>query len=138
LAEAIARHILAQAMNVADGELERKWITVISAGTAAMPGCRATPQAVEAVAALGADLSRHRSQPLSVELIHQADVIWAMSRNHVRSVMAMVPSAAQKVELLNVDKDVDDPIGGDNALYQELAGEMCRFMEKRLKEKGLL
>jgi len=138
MAEAIARHILAQAMNVADGELERKWITVISAGTAAMPGCRATPQAVEAVAALGADLSRHRSQPLSVELIHQADVIWAMSRNHVRSVMAMVPSAAQKVELLNVDKDVDDPIGGDNALYQELAGEMCRFMEKRLKEKGLL
>jgi len=122
---------------VGDDELESKGMTVISAGSWAMPGSRATPQAVEAVKQMGADLSKHRSRPLSVELIHQADVIFAMQRSHLQAVMALVPGAAEKVVTLDPEGDVEDPIGGDASLYNELAISLKGLIEKRLKETVL-
>ena len=109
-------------------------MTIVSAGAFAMPGARATPQAVEAVKELGADLSKHRSRPLTVELIHQADVIFTMGRGHASAVTALVPSAAEKVATLDPTGDIDDPIGGDIALYQNLAGKLQELIEKRLQE----
>jgi protein-tyrosine phosphatase len=134
MSEAIARHILAEKEGVPEGELERKGISVLSAGAFAMPGARATPQAVDAVKALGADLSTHRSRPLTIELIHQADRIYTMGRSHAQAVAAMVPSAREKVATLDPAGDIDDPIGGDISLYQDLAGQLRGLIEKRLQE----
>ena len=103
-----------------------------------MPGARATPQAVEAVRELGADLSHHRSRPLTVELIHQADMIFTMSRNHAMAVAALVPSASDKIATLDPRGDIDDPIGADVAVYQDLAGQLRKLIEQRLHEKTLL
>jgi protein-tyrosine phosphatase len=64
MAESIARDHAGAQLNVPPDELEKKGISIISAGSFAMPGARATPQAVEAVKDLGADLTRHRSRPL--------------------------------------------------------------------------
>jgi L-threonylcarbamoyladenylate synthase len=138
MAEGLARRILSDKLQIEPDLLESKGICVISAGSFAMPGSRATPQAVEAVKPLGADLSRHRSQPLSVELIHQADVIFTMGRNHAHAVAALVPSAIEKTYTLDPSGDIDDPIGGDIALYQELAAHLQGLIEKRLSEKDLL
>ena len=113
MAEAITRRILAEKLAVPEPELEKKGISVVSAGSFAMPGARATPQAVEAVRELGADLSHHRSRPLTVELIHQADMIFTMGRSHAMAVAALVPSATEKVATLDPAGDIDDPIGGD-------------------------
>jgi L-threonylcarbamoyladenylate synthase len=135
MAEALARSVLAQKMGVSEDQLEQKGMSVISAGSFAMPGSRATPQAVEAVRPLGADLSRHRSRPLSVELIHQADVIFTMSRAHAQAVLTLVPSATEKTVTLDPDKDIEDPIGGDVELYQGLAVELKQLIEKRLAER---
>src|SRR5439155_12865744 len=75
MAEAITRRVLAERLHVPEPELEsRKGISVLSAGSYALPGAKATPQAVEALKVLGSHLSHHRSRPLTVELIHQADV----------------------------------------------------------------
>ncbi|HYO11180.1 MAG TPA: Sua5/YciO/YrdC/YwlC family protein [Tepidisphaeraceae bacterium] len=135
MAEALARATLAKRLNVTPDELEKKGITVVSAGAFAMPGSRATPQAVEAVKPMGGDLTRHRSRPLTVELIHQADVIFTMGRSHAAAVTALVPSAAEKTMTLDPGGDIDDPIGGDLTLYQSLAGTMQQLLEKRLAEK---
>lgn len=134
MAESIARVALAKKMSVSPDDLEKKGITIVSAGSLAMPGARATPQAVEAVKSLGADLTKHRSRPLTVELIHQADHIFTMSRNHAGAVVALVPSAADKTTTLDPGGDIDDPIGGDLSLYQQLAGQMQQLVEKRLDE----
>jgi protein-tyrosine phosphatase len=138
MAEAITRHILSEKLQIPEEDLEKKGVSVLSAGAMAMPGTRATPAAVEAVKGLGADLSRHRSRMLSVELIHQADMIFTMGRSHARAVTALVPSAAEKVATLNPEGDIDDPIGGEAALYHRLAGELRTLIEKRLQEKVLL
>ncbi|HSZ57296.1 MAG TPA: Sua5/YciO/YrdC/YwlC family protein [Tepidisphaeraceae bacterium] len=135
MAEAIARRLLAEKLALPEPELERKGISVVSAGSFAMPGARATPQAVEAVRELGVDLSHHRSKPLTVELIHQADVIFTMGRSHAQAVTALVPSAMEKVATLDPAGDIDDPIGGDVRLYQLLAGQLRDLIQKRLDEK---
>jgi protein-tyrosine phosphatase len=132
MAEAIARHLLAARLEVPEMELEKKGITVMSAGSYALPGARATPQAVAALKDLGVDLTHHRTKPLTVEVIHQADMIFTMSRNHARQVMALVPGASEKVATLDPAGDIEDPIGGDVALYQALAGHLQGLIESRL------
>lgn len=134
MAEAIARTVIADQLHVSEDELEQKGISVLSAGSYAMPGTRAAAPAIEALKGIS-DLTRHRSRPLTVELIHQADVIFTMSRNHNGAVTALVPSAAEKTTTLDPAGDIDDPIGGDTALYQKLAGELRTLVEKRLAEK---
>lgn len=134
MAEAIARSILAKKLAVPEAELEKKGINVISAGSFAMPGARATPQGIEALKELGIDLTRHRSRPLSVELIHQADWIFAMGRSHVQAVRALVPSASEKVQTLNPDGEIDDPIGSDVGVYKDLAGQLQKLIELRVGE----
>ena len=135
MAEAITRQLLAQKLSLPEPELERRGYSIVSAGSFALPGARAAPQAVQALRDMGADLSHHRSRPLTVELIHQADRIYAMSRSHARAVTALVPSATEKVETLDPTGDIDDPIGGDVSLYQHLAGFMRELIEKRLEQQ---
>jgi protein-tyrosine-phosphatase len=137
MAEAITRKVLADKLKVTQAELEKKGIVVLSAGSTAMPGARAAVHAVEAVRELGGDLSRHRSRPLSVELIHQADMIYTMSRNHAMAVLSLVPSAADKVMTLAPGRDVEDPIGSDVGVYQQLAGELQELIQERLSDKTL-
>ena len=138
MAEAIARTTLAKSLGVAEPELERKGIVVASAGTYAMPGSRASPQAVEAAREIGIDLARHRSRPLSVELIHQADVIYAMSGSHAAAVRSLVPGSAGKVDTLDPDGDIEDPIGSDVAVYRQLAGHLSALIERRLAERPVV
>jgi protein-tyrosine phosphatase len=134
MAEALTRRLLAEKLGVTEADLERSGMAVISAGSYAMPGARATPQAVEAVKNWGADLSQHRSKPLTLDLIHQADVIFTMGRSHAGAVIAMAPSAAPKVLTLDPAGDIDDPIGSDVGVYQELAGQLHGLIQKRLAE----
>ncbi|HEY1628665.1 MAG TPA: hypothetical protein VGF52_02335, partial [Tepidisphaeraceae bacterium] len=119
-------------LGVSPADLESKGISVISAGSFATPGTRAAPPAIEVIQELGGDLSKHRSRPLSVELIHQADQIYTMSRSHAAAVVALVPSAAQKTSSLDPDGDIEDPIGGDLALYQTTAKHLQELIEKRI------
>ena len=135
MAEAIARQVLAEQLKVPPDDLEKKGYMVLSAGSFAMPGARATPQGVEALRSQGIDLSRHRSRPLSVELIHQADVIFTMGRSHQQAVTALVPSAVEKTLLLDPAGDIDDPIGSELPVYESLARTLRGLIESRLKEK---
>ena len=135
MAEGIARRLLSEKLKVPEGELEKQGISVISAGSMAFPGAKATPAAVAAAAGLGADLSRHRSRTLSVELIHQSDVIYTMCQSHAAAVTALVPSAAAKVSTLAPGRDIEDPIGGDARLYQDLAVQLRQWIESRLNQR---
>jgi protein-tyrosine phosphatase len=132
MAEVIATDFLANKLHVSAGELENKGINVISAGSFAMPGAKAAAPAIDVMQKMGLDLTRHRSRPLSVELIHQADVIYTMSRRHARDVISLVPAAADKVSPLDPAMDIEDPIGGDIALYDQVAMQLKRLIEQRL------
>jgi len=134
MAEGIARMILAKDRGVEPDELELKGITVISAGSYATSGAKATAEAVEVGKQMGFDLSRHRSRPLTVELINQADHIYTMTRAHAAAVAATAPSAIDKISALDPNRDIEDPIGGDVSLYKEVAGQMKALIETRVRK----
>src|SRR4051812_43058381 len=80
---------------------ERGWrVEVRSAGTRAIPGQPAAPNAVKAVREVGGDLSAHLSSPLSTELVAWADRILVMEMRHATEARDAFPSADEKVQLL--------------------------------------
>ena len=138
MAEALARKQIAESYGVSEDQLDGKGISVVSAGVFALPGTRATPQAVDAVKSLGGDLSKHRSQPLTPELLHTADAIFVMGRSHAMSIQAMSPAATKKLQLLDPTGDIEDPIGSDLQTYQTLAQHMQSLIRARLKEGRII
>jgi len=131
MAEAIARAALCRA-----GESGAcNGVRVASSGVFAGAGSPATPEAVNAVAKLGADLSEHRSQPITQALLDAASSIWCMTGGHADRVIAMDPTVRDRVELLDPSgADIDDPIGGSQALYDQVAQRIEAIIEARLAE----
>ncbi len=114
-------------------------IQVISAGTAAIPGCPATLYAMEAVKTWDGDLSHHKSRPLSRELLEEIDLILTMTRSHYQAVVSMMPEAEEKTFMLKSFPDpggngegVADPIGGSldmyNQTFLEIGEELGRMV----------
>jgi protein-tyrosine-phosphatase len=119
-------------------------IDVQSAGTAAVPGCPATQYAMEAVKTWNADISSHRSRPISRELVEEADLILVMTPHHYRDVVTILPEARPKTFLLKRfpepgrDGDsVADPIGGSldtyNQTFLEIGEELGRMLPDIIK-----
>jgi len=135
MAAGIARSLLAGQRGIATDELETAGIGVESAGAFAGPGIPATPEAVDVMHSMDIDLTTHRSQPLTPQLIRDADVIYTMTGSHYDAVLAYDPSAASKLATLDPDGDIDDPIGGDLDVYKQCAKQIRQRLETRLKEQ---
>ncbi len=126
MAEAIARMLIGRSGDD---------VQVASCGVFAGGGSPATPEAVNAVAALGGDLSGHRSQPISQGLIDSATSIWCMTAGHAQRVISLDPTVRDRVEVLDpVGADIDDPIGGPQALYDQVASRIEAIISTRLAE----
>ena len=137
MAEALAKQILAEQRGLQIDELASAGLRVVSAGVYAAEGAKASPEAVEAMSALGLDLRQHRSRRLAHEMIHEADVIYCMTAGHVQAVQAMVPLAADHISPLDPNLDVADPIGSNANGYRRCAELIRRRLDQRLKEQQL-
>lgn len=135
LAEAVCKRLLADRLGCTPEELPARGWEVRSAGIAAWPGDAATPAAVEVARELGADLDRHRSQRVSPELLDRATAVVAMTRMHADALAMQFPGAGPgPVLLCGPGDDLDDPIGGDLALYRACAAVIRGHLERHLTE----
>jgi protein-tyrosine phosphatase len=135
MAEAIASGLAArQEKNAPGGGLPVK-LGVTSAGVGAAGGSSRTPEALKAVRSRGFEPASGTSRPLTRRMIEDADRIYGMTRSHVAAVVALDPSAKDKVSLLDPEgEDVADPIGMPQNAYNDVAGRMESMIERRLKE----
>jgi len=134
MAAAVCRKLLAERLGCAPEALDQKGYGVLSAGAFAMPGSPASPGALHAMEIRGLDLAGHRAQPVSVELIHTADYIFPMSQSQADLLVQMVPSAGHKIRLLDEKGDIDDPIGGEDSIYEACAERIEAALKRRLEE----
>lgn len=101
-----------------------------SAGIFARAGSPASPQAVTAVEELGADLTSHRSQPLTKTVVNKVDLIVVMTASHRFHLLQDFPEVEDKVCLLNtfgnsrVPADVADPFGQSLDAYIRTRNEI--------------
>jgi RpiB/LacA/LacB family sugar-phosphate isomerase len=122
MAEGIARLVL---------EGRPGW-KVASAGVGAINGQAASTHAVTAMRQLGRDISGHRSQMLTAQLVREADYIFALTQSHAEGILYYHPEAAEKLFLLrefddsveSFDKDIADPIGGPLPGYVETRNQI--------------
>jgi protein-tyrosine phosphatase len=125
MAEALCRKLLAEKLGCRSDELEDRGVIVASAGIAAMMGGRASPEAVEVLATEGVSLDEHYSQPVTDQLVRQADLILTMTRGHRNAILAEWPQAADRVQPLARDgSDIADPIGGTPEQYRRCAEQI--------------
>jgi tRNA threonylcarbamoyl adenosine modification protein (Sua5/YciO/YrdC/YwlC family) len=130
LAEALCKKMLADQLQCPVEELPQHGFLVRSAGMAAITGDRATPEAIETARELGVDLQSHQSQPVTGELVFQADYLVAMTQTHVQNLLSRFPHDAPTPVLLCPEgADVPDPIGCDKAVYRECAKLLQKYLE---------
>jgi protein-tyrosine-phosphatase len=121
------------AEGIARDELRRRgWknVEVASAGLAAAAGDRAAREAVVVARRAGIGLERHRSRPLTPEVAAHADLILAMGPSHIGMLArlglgekaATIGDFAAGAE--GEGPAVQDPYGGDEAVYEETFREL--------------
>ena len=137
LAEAIARR---EAIERGLGDVD-----VVSAGTSAWTGAAASDGALLVALERNLDLSGHRAQTLTRELVEQSDVILAMGPHHRERAEAL--GGEGKTFLLSAfaantatDRPISDPFGGDLEHYREtfveLQQEIRRVFDRLVAERA--
>ena len=138
MAEVLARKLIAERIGCRPDELEDHGVIVQSAGLSAMPGGGAASEAVDVMGSLGLDLSAHESQPLTMQMVRYADVIWPMTRSHRQMILAQWPEAGPRTELLATDQhDIADPVGGPAEVYRRCAEELQTELVARVAKLEL-
>lgn len=136
LAEAIARKVIVE-RGLTDVE-------AVSAGTSAWDGAPASDGALLVGMERGLDLSSHRSQTLTREIVRDSDLVLAMGPHHLERVEAL--GGGGRAFLLTdfasrgaTVKPVNDPIGGELAVYRttadELEVEVRRVLDRVMAER---
>jgi protein-tyrosine phosphatase len=124
----------------------RDLVAASSAGTAVWEGQPASRLAVEVLREEGIDLSAHRARMITRETAQGADIIVVMEGRHRDAIERIAPGSAGRVILFGElddareDPDIEDPIGGDRAVYErtkrELEGLVARFMDYLAERYG--
>ena len=135
LAMVLCQRLLAEQLACSVEELPQRGFQVHSAGLAAIMGETASSEAVEVVRAMGCNLAEHRSQPLTVDLLAQADCLFAMTNSHLRMVQAVQHPSGPVPSLLSpAGRDITDPIGCDTEVYRECARQILDCLRERLPQ----
>jgi protein-tyrosine-phosphatase len=120
---------------------------IISVGISALPGMRATPEAIQVMAEQGIDISRHIATQVQEELIKKADLILVMSDTHkdyikkkftfAKSKIYLLKEFAQIAEFKSIQKtdenyEIVDPLGRPIEFYRIIARQLKENLEKIL------
>ena len=135
LAAALCRVLLSRHLACTEADLERRGFVVQSAGLAAMAGGPATPEAVAVAESHGGQLENHRSRPLNLDMVANADQLLTMTRSHLTLLESLNLEVGPRPKLLSPrGDDVDDPIGGGQGIYQACAAQILEALRERLPE----
>lgn len=134
LAEALCKKILADRLGCTIEALPSRGYHVVSAGLAALPGGAAAAEAEQAARSYGADLSVHRSQPLTADLAARADYLVGMTQSHLRALTDCFGHLGVSPRLLDPAGDIADPLGSDQSVYDACAQQIRQHLEAFVAE----
>ncbi|MCX5711189.1 MAG: L-threonylcarbamoyladenylate synthase [Candidatus Omnitrophica bacterium] len=107
-------------------EKKRSDVEVISGGLILLGGLGATDGTKEVLQSAGIDISGHRSQRVTKEMVKRSDLILVMEKVHEDNILKIAPEVKNRVFLLKEfaklddgDLGVADPIGHSSDFYQK-------------------
>ena len=99
-----------------------------SAGVWADVGYPAARNTLQVLENRGIDISKHRSRPVTFELISDFNLILVMERNQKEAMRAAFPQFADRIfilsEMIGQETDIVDPIGGPLVDFEDTAQEI--------------
>lgn len=104
-------------------------VRVLSTGTSASPGSTATPEAATEAMNYGVNLEDHRAQPLTLNILEQADLVFTMEDSQRSMILMVRPEWANKVFALDAVRpdgiadqgdDLIDPYGLGPEVYKDV------------------
>jgi protein-tyrosine-phosphatase len=107
---------------------------IASAGVAAMDGIPTSLETLAVLDRLGIAFDGH-SKGLTAEMIERADAVFCMTSGHQAAARAMADgqeTACEKIQRLDPDRDIPDPIGAGQAAYDKLAEQLQTLIPERL------
>ena len=132
---------------ISDADLRGIWCA--SAGLHAIAGNEAHPWALMASQEIGLPLGNHRAQPVTADLVTQADAIFAMDFQNKAELLARFPEFESKILMLSAYangpfryREIPDPYFGDidatrrcygvlQACIRNLTAELQMFFKQR-------
>ena len=117
-------------------DLKVKDVDVSSAGTGALDGQPASAHAAALIKELGISAEKHRARMLTGKIAGQAELIFALTRNHLDQIVSMFPDAKFKSLTLR-EKDIADPIGAGLEAYKKVFEEIRQAVERHVLPKVL-
>ncbi len=113
------------------------WIEISTAGVMTPTGLLPTPEAELLLREEGVDISRHRSRPMKVHMLEEADLILGMSSLHVQKAIRESDVARGKTFLLKEyvgyhgkDVQIPDPMGGTMDTFKRVFDQLKDALEK--------
>jgi protein-tyrosine phosphatase len=138
MAEALCKVLLARRLGCEVEDLVDRGFVILSAGVSAMEGMPAAAHAVEVVKSRGGSLHEHESRRAAADLVRLADLVIAMTVEHLDILLDQVPEVASRARLLDAGgEDIDDPVGSDLATYDRTARQIETHLGHLLDELGL-
>ncbi len=103
-----------------------------SCGLSAFTGMPATEYAVKAAAEYGADISAHRSRPVTEYLLAEGDLFICMTKTHADILSPYLP--AEKLCVLG--GGIPDPFGGTEDDYRACAAAIHAALEEWVRKEA--
>lgn len=125
MAEGILKKLLADRLGIDASDLPTHGYLVHSAGVSAMGGDKASRNAFMALQKWHIDISGHRTQPVTLHALGQADRIFVMTLGHKTVLEQAGGPFVDRIELLDQKgKDIIDPFGGSESVYSRCASQI--------------
>lgn len=121
----------------------RRNIKLKSAGVIAPNGLYASANAISVMEELDIDISKHSTQPLTEELVAEADLIFVMTQIHKLEVINLLEKPGKEIYLIKEfdtkssqqgNLDISDPIGKPISVYRHCRDEIKQCVPGLLKK----
>ena len=123
-------------------------LEVVSAGVAAGYGISASENSVSVLKRVQLDLTNHKSQPVTEDLIQRSFAIFAMTQSHLDTLKHYYENLPDRVHLFrefmenNNDIEIPDPYGQNCTAYSEYFDSMAEavpslvaYLKKEYKQE---
>jgi protein-tyrosine phosphatase len=115
-------------------------IEVKTAGVMTISGLLPTPEAVQVMDSVEIDIRKHRSAPLTPEMLRKADLVLGMTPFHVQFALRMSPDARGKTFLLKEytksdlkNYQITDPMGATLEVYKRVFREIKLAIDRLIE-----
>lgn len=115
-------------------------IEVKTAGVMTISGLLPTPEAVQVMESVEIDIRKHRSAPLTPEMLKKADLVLGMTPFHVQFALRMSPEARGKTFLLKEytksdlkNYQITDPMGATLEVYKRVFREIKLAIDRLIE-----